>query len=242
MARVGIQVAGTTAPGEVAAVAEEVERLGYAELWLAEDYFDLGGIASTATALAATREIGVGLGVVSVRVRHPAVTAMEFATLAGAFTGRFMAGIGHGVPSWTGQMGLQPASLLRSLGDGSRAVRRLLDGEELTEEGEYATFHEVRLRFLSALIDSVPDIAAAVNELLSGDGLPAVSVDAVRGMPDLNARELLAIGPVIALVILLGFYPKPALDVINPTTDVLMEQVGATDPEPAVPAAEGGTP
>ena len=65
--------------------------------------------------------------------------------------------------------------------------------------------------------------------------------DEVRGMPDLNARELLAIGPVIALVILLGFYPKPALDVINPTTDVLMEQVGATDPEPAVPAAEGGT-
>jgi NADH-quinone oxidoreductase subunit M len=64
--------------------------------------------------------------------------------------------------------------------------------------------------------------------------------DEVRGMPDLNARELLAIGPVIALVILLGFYPKPALDVINPTTDVLMEQVGATDPEPAVPAAEGG--
>jgi NADH-quinone oxidoreductase subunit M len=67
------------------------------------------------------------------------------------------------------------------------------------------------------------------------------AVDEVRGMPDLNARELLAIGPVIALVILLGFYPKPALDVINPTTDVLMEQVGATDPEPAVPAAEGGT-
>jgi NADH-quinone oxidoreductase subunit M len=67
------------------------------------------------------------------------------------------------------------------------------------------------------------------------------AVDAVRGMPDLNARELLAIGPVIALVILLGFYPKPALDVINPTTDVLMEQVGATDPEPAVPAAEGGS-
>lgn len=40
------------------------------------------------------------------------------------------------------------------------------------------------------LIDSVPDIAAAVNELLSGDGLPAVSVDAVRGMIGNGVRKL----------------------------------------------------
>ena len=64
--------------------------------------------------------------------------------------------------------------------------------------------------------------------------------DEVRGMRDLDGREVLAIAPVIALVIFLGFYPKPALDVINPTVDDLMVQVGVTDPEPAVPAAEGG--
>jgi len=40
------------------------------------------------------------------------------------------------------------------------------------------------------LIDSAPDIAAAVNELLSGDGLPAVSVDAVRGMIGNGVRKL----------------------------------------------------
>jgi beta-phosphoglucomutase-like phosphatase (HAD superfamily) len=40
------------------------------------------------------------------------------------------------------------------------------------------------------LIDSVPDIAAAVNELLTGDGLQVVSVDAVRGMIGNGVKKL----------------------------------------------------
>jgi phosphoglycolate phosphatase len=40
------------------------------------------------------------------------------------------------------------------------------------------------------LIDSVPDIAAAVNELLSGDGLQVVSVDAVRSMIGNGVKKL----------------------------------------------------
>ena len=40
------------------------------------------------------------------------------------------------------------------------------------------------------LIDSAPDIAAAVNELLSTDGLPSQSVDAVRGMIGNGVRKL----------------------------------------------------
>jgi 5,10-methylenetetrahydromethanopterin reductase len=143
--RVGVQVAATTPPGRLAAICAEVERLGYAELWLAEDYFELGGIASAAIALAATTKIPVGLGVLSARVRHPAVTAMELATLGAAYPGRLMAGSGHGVPSWVGQMGLRPASLVASLREGVEAVRRLLDGEELTQAGRYHTFDRVRL-------------------------------------------------------------------------------------------------
>ena len=40
------------------------------------------------------------------------------------------------------------------------------------------------------LIDSAPDIAAAVNELLAQDGLPAQTVDAVRGMIGNGVRKL----------------------------------------------------
>ena len=143
--RVGVQVAATTPPSQLAEVAAEAERLGYGEIWLAEDYFELGGIASVATVLGETREVPVGLGVLASRVRHPAVTAMELATLSAFHPGRFMAGLGHGVPSWMAQMGLRPKSFIRSMREAATGIRRLLDGEQLTEEGEYYDFDEVQL-------------------------------------------------------------------------------------------------
>jgi alkanesulfonate monooxygenase SsuD/methylene tetrahydromethanopterin reductase-like flavin-dependent oxidoreductase (luciferase family) len=143
--RLGVQIAATTPPSRLVEAVAEVERLGYGEVWLAEDYFELGGIASVSAALAGTAGLPVGLGVLSVRVRHPAVTAMELATLADLYPDRFMAGLGHGVPEWTAQMGLRPASLLRSLREGATAIRRLLDGEQLSERGEYHRFEAVQL-------------------------------------------------------------------------------------------------
>jgi NADH-quinone oxidoreductase subunit M len=58
-------------------------------------------------------------------------------------------------------------------------------------------------------------------------------------LTDLTAREAWVVAPLIAAIIGLGFFPQPLLDVINPAVGQTLEQVGATDPEPAVPAAEG---
>ena len=66
---------------------------------------------------------------------------------------------------------------------------------------------------------------------MTGPPRPAVS-----GMPDLRARELWAIGPMIALIISLGIYPEPALDVINPAVHATMLQVHSTDPAPPFPS------
>jgi NADH-quinone oxidoreductase subunit M len=41
-----------------------------------------------------------------------------------------------------------------------------------------------------------------------------------ENLPDLNRREIAAIAPVIALIVALGFYPKPALEIINPAAQV----------------------
>ena len=142
---IGMQIGATTSPTELGSVAAEVEGLGCGEIWLAEDYFELGGIASAAAALAATDEIRIGLGVVAASARHPAVTAMEFATLAGAFPDRFMAGIGHGAPGWIRQMGLQAASPLGSLREATGSIRQLLDGAAVSSGGAYFRFDRVRL-------------------------------------------------------------------------------------------------
>jgi NADH-quinone oxidoreductase subunit M len=42
--------------------------------------------------------------------------------------------------------------------------------------------------------------------------------------------------PLIALIIAMGVYPKPVLDVINPAVEATMSQVHVKDPVPAHPA------
>ena len=53
-----------------------------------------------------------------------------------------------------------------------------------------------------------------------------------EGMKDLKTREVVALAPLIALMIVLGFYPKPITDIINPAVAATMQDVGATDPAP----------
>jgi NADH-quinone oxidoreductase subunit M len=49
---------------------------------------------------------------------------------------------------------------------------------------------------------------------------------------DLNLREKIAIAPVIAIIVVLGFYPAPLLKVINPAASHVISQMGFTDPVP----------
>jgi len=51
-----------------------------------------------------------------------------------------------------------------------------------------------------------------------------------ESMSDLNLREKIAIAPVIAALVILGFYPKPAIHVINPSTTSTMSQMNVSDP------------
>lgn len=143
--RVGIQMAASTPATELATVAAEAEELGYCEIWLAEDYFDLGGVASAAIGLGATAGIPIGLGVVAAPARHPAVTAMEFATLGAAYPGRFLAGIGHGSPGWVKQMGLTPASPIGLLREATSSIAQLMRGERVSADGKYFKFDGVQL-------------------------------------------------------------------------------------------------
>jgi NADH-quinone oxidoreductase subunit M len=57
----------------------------------------------------------------------------------------------------------------------------------------------------------------------------------LEGMPDLKARELWAIGPLILLIVALGVFPQPALKVINPAVNQTLAQVHSTDPVPPHP-------
>ena len=55
-----------------------------------------------------------------------------------------------------------------------------------------------------------------------------------ENLPDLTLREKVAIAPVIAIIVALGFYPSPVLKIINPATITVISQQGFTDPAPTI--------
>ena len=57
---------------------------------------------------------------------------------------------------------------------------------------------------------------------------------------DLRPREMLVVAPLIALLLVLGIYPKIALDVINPAVTATLTSIHQPDPAPTV--AEGARP
>jgi NADH-quinone oxidoreductase subunit M len=63
----------------------------------------------------------------------------------------------------------------------------------------------------------------------------------VAGFRDLHRTELVAAAPLIALVLVLGVYPKPLLDVIDHGVAPTLEQAGVSDPPPVVEAAREGS-
>ncbi len=69
-------------------------------------------------------------------------------------------------------------------------------------------------------------------------------VPEVADFVDLNRREVGAVAPLILALVLFGFYPRPLLDVINPTVDTILSDVGVKQDLPvvdvdAVPAKVG---
>jgi NADH-quinone oxidoreductase subunit M len=55
-----------------------------------------------------------------------------------------------------------------------------------------------------------------------------------ENLTDLTFREKIAIAPVIATIVVLGFYPAPLLNIINPASQTIISQQGFSDPAPTM--------
>ena len=203
----------TLAPETLTGLAQAVERAGLDELWVWEDCFKQSGIASAGVALASTRRLRVGIGLLPAPLRNVALTAMELATLERQFPGRLIAGVGHGVQEWMGQVGVRPASPLTLLGEYATALRALLAGETVTTSGRYVQLDAVALDWppddppplmiggagpksidLAAELGDGNLLAAAMSDAEIAD--VAERVTAIRGIGHpLVATEIVATGP-----------------------------------------------
>ncbi len=92
----------------------------------------------------------------------------------------------------------------------------------------------VRGAAVLAALGSGPDAGGGPGTML------APEVEAKRRaslFPDLSVREIVVLAPLVALIVLLGFYPQPVLEVINPSVGATLSEVGLTDP---VSGQQGG--
>jgi alkanesulfonate monooxygenase SsuD/methylene tetrahydromethanopterin reductase-like flavin-dependent oxidoreductase (luciferase family) len=150
------------------------EEGGLDDLWLWEDCFAEGGLASAAAALAWSGSLRIGLGLMPVPLRNPALAAMEIATLARLFPGRFAPAAGHGVLAWMDQVGAGVSSPMTLLREWVTAVRSLLHGQTVTAGGKYVRLDGVALDWPPAAVPPLlvggrgPKTLALAGELADG--------------------------------------------------------------------------
>jgi alkanesulfonate monooxygenase SsuD/methylene tetrahydromethanopterin reductase-like flavin-dependent oxidoreductase (luciferase family) len=164
--------------------ARRAESAGFDELWLWDDCFLPGALTSAAIALAATRTLKVGIGLLPATVYNPLFAAMEITTLARAFPGRIMPGFGHGVGTWMAQIGAAPKSSLKTLAETVKVVRQLLSGEVVTTHRDQVNLEQVQMQvtpaeipplYVGAMRDKSLRMAGSVGDgtILTGMSSPA---------------------------------------------------------------------
>ncbi|MCU1656735.1 MAG: 5,10-methylenetetrahydromethanopterin reductase [Pseudonocardiales bacterium] len=173
MTAIGFVLGSTLPPVLLPEVSGAIEAAGFHSVWMSEDYFMTGGVSGASIVLGATKTVKVGIGLLPIYVRHPALSAMEAGTIAGAFPERFRLGFGTGVKAWLDQMGVAHSAPLSSMRDTVDSVRSLLAGDTLDVSNRF-TFDSVRLSYPPATVPPIyigatgPKMTALAGEIADG--------------------------------------------------------------------------
>jgi alkanesulfonate monooxygenase SsuD/methylene tetrahydromethanopterin reductase-like flavin-dependent oxidoreductase (luciferase family) len=175
-------------PERLREVVEAAEAAGVGELWLWEDCFWEGGLTAATAALAWSERLRIGIGLLPVALRNPAVAAMEIATSARLFPDRFVPGLGHGVLDWMGQVGARAESPMTLLREYTAAVRDLLHGHRVDVDGRYVHLDGVALEWPPVQAPPLLLGARGPKTLrLAGELADGVILDAVATPDDVRA-------------------------------------------------------
>ena len=154
--------------------AEELDRLGYDEVWFGEHHS--GGyeiIPSPEIFIAAaaqrTKNIKLGTGVISLPYHHPWLVADRLVMLDHLTRGRLIFGAGPGaLPTDAYIMGIDPVEQRRMMEESLEAILALLRSEEpVTRETDWFTMREARLQVRPY---SWPHFEVAVAAMVSPSG------------------------------------------------------------------------
>jgi alkanesulfonate monooxygenase SsuD/methylene tetrahydromethanopterin reductase-like flavin-dependent oxidoreductase (luciferase family) len=230
--RVGVVFRPQLPPERLRSFMVRAEASGLDDVWLWEDCFLEGGLTTATAALAWTESVRVGLGLMPAPLRNPALAAMEIATLARLFPGRFVPAVGHGVQQWMAQVGARADSPMALLREWTAAVRALLHGQRVSVAGRYVQLDGVALDWPPPLAPPLLVGARGPRTLaLAGDVADGVVLDSDLS-PDGVRRSLARMARGVQHEVVV-YLPTAIGDGARERLDTKLAAQGEREPEPA---------
>jgi 5,10-methylenetetrahydromethanopterin reductase len=126
-------------------LVRKIERLGYESAWVCETRLAREGFSVLGAFAAVTQRIKLCTGIVNSWTRGPALMAMTLATLDELAPGRVICGLGAYWDPLAWKQGIERKKPLAQMREYLVAVRRLLNLEEFTYEGEFVRLRDISL-------------------------------------------------------------------------------------------------
>ncbi|MFC5186487.1 TIGR03620 family F420-dependent LLM class oxidoreductase [Actinomadura harenae] len=258
LGRVGVwlnkQVYGPVPAAEETREVARIEALGYGSVWTGETVGGKDAFAQHALYLAATEDLVVGTGIANVWARHGGTAHGGAATLADAYPGRFVFGIGAGHPYQAQAVGVaewKPLQKMRSYLDEMDAGTPLPPGFPARRLVSDAPYPRVLAAINPRMLDLARDRADGVHtffvpvahtadarRVLGPDGLviPQVSAliepdpDVARATLRATASQGLRVAAYARNLARLGF----SADEIENVSDRVLDAVYAHGDEKAI--------
>lgn len=236
---------GPPAAAQAIPAARTAERLGFGSLWIAEDYFFPSAFPVAAAAAAVTENLVIATGVVNPYSRHPALLAMEAATVSVLAPGRFVLGLGSSTRLWMQErMGIPFTKPLATLRESVEIIRQMLEGAVCDHHSSQFRLSGVRLQvdavdreipvFLGVKGPKMLQLAGEIADgiilsILTSPGHVARAhkqAMATRMESGQTGRPL----PIFAFILVsIGGHGRAARDAIKPT---LARYLGSLHPQP----------
>jgi 5,10-methylenetetrahydromethanopterin reductase len=130
----GVGTDGVTSMSDTLELAKEADALGFHSFWLSEGYHSRSALVRATLIATATKKIKIGLGILSPHTKHPALLAMEAASLDELAPGRVLLGIGR-VLNALRKHALDRRGTAQVVKESIEIIKRILSGQLVQYDG-----------------------------------------------------------------------------------------------------------
>ncbi|MGN6731876.1 MAG: LLM class flavin-dependent oxidoreductase [Candidatus Binatia bacterium] len=131
---IGVGTDGATSMSETVDLAKRAEALGFHSFWLAEGYHSRSAVVRATLIAAATSRIKIGLGILSPHTKHPALLAMDAASIDEITRNRVILGVGR-VLNVLRKHAINSGGTLQLVKESIEIVKGILSGSQFQYSG-----------------------------------------------------------------------------------------------------------